>query len=34
MPIELRGGVVVKSDTILEDDAYIELAVQSFRMSL
>ena len=32
--MELRGGVVVKSDTILEDGAYIETAVQSFLTSL
>ena len=34
MSLELRGGVVVNSDTIIEDGAYIETAVQSFRMSL
>ena len=34
MPLELRGGVVIKSDTILEYGAYIEAAAQSFHMSL
>ena len=34
MPLELRGGVVDKSDTILEDGAYIKTAVQLFRMYL
>ena len=34
MPLELRAGTAVQSDTIVEDGAYVETSVQNFRRSL
>ena len=34
MPLELCAGTAVQSDTLVEDGAYIETAVQNFRISL
>lgn len=34
MPLELCAGTAVQSDTLVEDGAYVETAVQNFRRSL